>query len=127
MLGIGTGSLARLSPNGPALIAAHEARIRATPAESLRPGVAEQYKIQLDKLKVNITRLEIINMPTLISRPSTSLSPTDRRLVVLMGRLEDLPELGKKYLTCVDFEPSVVMWDYCAHLASSVLLAYDAR
>ena len=74
MLGIGTGSLARLSPNGPALIAAHEARIRAMPAESLRPGVAEQYKIQLDKLKANIAGLEIINMPTFISRPSTSLS-----------------------------------------------------
>ncbi|KAI9455778.1 GMC oxidoreductase [Lactarius psammicola] len=94
ILGIGTGSLARLSPDGAALTAAQEARIRATPAESWRPGIAEQYQLQLDKLSTNAASLEIVSMPTFISRPNP-------------------PAPGKKYLTYrVGSEPSVVAREY---------------
>jgi choline dehydrogenase-like flavoprotein len=82
ILGIGTGSLARLSPDGAALTAAQEARIRATPAESWRPGIAEQYKLQLEKLSANAASLELVSMPTFLSRPNP-------------------PGPGKKYVTLV--------------------------
>ncbi|KAH9033854.1 GMC oxidoreductase [Lactarius hengduanensis] len=82
ILGVGTGSLARLSPDGAALTAAHEARIRATPAGSWRPGVAEQYQLQLDKLSTNAASLEVVSMPVYLSRPNP-------------------PAPGKKYLTTV--------------------------
>ena len=71
-LGIGTGSLARLSPDGAALTASHAARIHATPAETWRPGIAEQYALQLDKLSAGTASLEVVSMPTYFSRPSTS-------------------------------------------------------
>lgn len=71
ILGIGTGSLARLSPNGVSLTAAHEARIRATPAASWRAGITEQYELQIEKLRANAASLELISMPTFLSRPST--------------------------------------------------------
>jgi hypothetical protein len=48
LLGLGTGSISRISPNGEALTAAHVARIRSTPPETWRPGIAEQYTLQLD-------------------------------------------------------------------------------
>ncbi|KAF8263859.1 GMC oxidoreductase [Lactarius quietus] len=80
ILGMGTGSLARLSPDGASLTAAHEARIRATLAENLRPGIAEQYQQQLDKLRANAASLELASMPTFVSRPNP-------------------PEPGKKYFT----------------------------
>ncbi|KAF8267309.1 GMC oxidoreductase-domain-containing protein [Lactarius quietus] len=80
ILGMGTGSLARLSPDGASLTAAHEARIRATLAENLRPGIAEQYQQQLDKLSANAASLELASMPTFVSRPNP-------------------PEPGKKYFT----------------------------
>ncbi|KAI9433324.1 GMC oxidoreductase [Lactarius indigo] len=82
ILGVGTGSLARLSPDGAALTAAHEARIRATPAESWLPGVAEQYQLQLDKLSTNAASLEVVSMPMFLSRPNP-------------------PAPGKKYFTTV--------------------------
>ncbi|KAH9967749.1 hypothetical protein BGW80DRAFT_1462090 [Lactifluus volemus] len=81
-LGIGTGSLARLSPNGAALAASQAARIRATPAETWRPGIAEQYALQLDKLGAGTASLEVVSMPTFLSRPNP-------------------PEPGKKYITIV--------------------------
>ncbi|KAI0247513.1 hypothetical protein BJV78DRAFT_1157164 [Lactifluus subvellereus] len=58
-LGIGTGSLTRLSRDGPALTASHAARIRATPAETWRPSIAEQYALQLDKLSAGTAGLEM--------------------------------------------------------------------
>ena len=71
ILGIGTGSLARLSPNGASLTTAHEARIRATPAGNWRAGITEQYELQIEKLRANAASLELISMPTFLSRPST--------------------------------------------------------
>ena len=72
VLGIGTGSIARLSPNGEALTAAHVARIRATPPETWRPGIAEQYTLQLDKLSAGTASTEIASMPSYTARPSAS-------------------------------------------------------
>ncbi|KAI0246784.1 hypothetical protein BJV78DRAFT_1286116 [Lactifluus subvellereus] len=80
-LGIGTGSLARLSPDGAALTASHAARIHATPAET-RPGIAEQYALQLDKLSAGTASLEMVSMSMYLSRPN-------------------LPEPGKKFITIV--------------------------
>lgn len=82
MLGVGTGSLARLSPNGASLAAAHEARIRGTPADTWRAGIAEQYELQIEKLRANTASLELVSMPTFVSRPNP-------------------PGLGKKYFTAV--------------------------
>ncbi|KAI0287233.1 GMC oxidoreductase [Russula brevipes] len=81
-LGIGTGSLARLSPEGAALTSSHDARVRATPPETWKPGVAEQYALQLDKLSSGTASLEIVSMPTYLSRPNEA-------------------EPGKKYVTIV--------------------------
>ncbi|KAI0278556.1 GMC oxidoreductase [Russula aff. rugulosa BPL654] len=82
VLGIGTGSIARLSPNGEALTAAHVARIRATPPETWRPGIAEQYTLQLDKLSAGTASTEIASMPSYTARPNN-------------------PEPGKKYISLV--------------------------
>jgi len=81
-LGIGTGSLARLSPDGAVLTASHVARVRATPSGAWRPGIAEQYAVQLDKLNAGTASLEVVSMPTYLSRPNN-------------------PEPGKKYITIV--------------------------
>jgi hypothetical protein len=70
VLGVGTGSVARLSPNGEALTAAHVARIRAAPLETWRPGIAEQYTLQLDKLSADTASMAIMSMPVYTSRPS---------------------------------------------------------
>jgi hypothetical protein len=70
MLGVGTGSLARLSPDGASLTAAHEARIRRTSAKDWRAGIAEQYELQIEKLRANTASLEVVSMPTFVSRPS---------------------------------------------------------
>ena len=101
ILGIGTGSLARLSPKGASLTAAHEARIRGTPAGSWRAGMAEQYELQIEKLRANTASMELISMPTFVSRPST-LTPTNSPLWIL-GLIDskDPPKLGKKYFTLV--------------------------
>ena len=72
LLGIGSGSIARLSPKGEALTAAHVARIRATPPETWRPGIAEQYTLQLDKLSAGTASTEIASMPVYTARPSAS-------------------------------------------------------
>jgi hypothetical protein len=71
-LGIGISSLARLSPNGAALTTSQAAHIRATPAETWRPGIAEQHALQLDKFSAGTASLEIVSMRTCLSRPSTS-------------------------------------------------------
>ena len=44
-LGTGTGSRARLSPDGEALTASHVAQVRATPPGSWRAGIAEKYAL----------------------------------------------------------------------------------
>ena len=75
-LGIGTGSLARLSTAGEALTASHVARVRATPPGSWRAGIAEQYALQLDKLSAGTASLELVSMPTYLSRPSALISPS---------------------------------------------------
>ena len=72
LLGVGTGSLARLSPNGEALTAAHMARIRAASPETWRPGIAEQYNLQLDKLSAGVASTAIVSMPVYTARPSAS-------------------------------------------------------
>jgi GMC oxidoreductase len=71
-LGIGTGSIARLSPNGEALTAAHVAHIRAAHPEKWKPGIAEQYTLQLDKLSADTASTSIVSMPVYTSRPSAS-------------------------------------------------------
>jgi len=43
-LGVGTGSLARLSPDGEALTAWHFAQVRATPPGPRRAGIADSEK-----------------------------------------------------------------------------------
>ncbi|KAH9991497.1 GMC oxidoreductase-domain-containing protein [Russula vinacea] len=58
-LGMGSGSVDRLSPNGAALIASHVARIRATSPDTWRPGVAEQYALQVDKLNAGTASTSI--------------------------------------------------------------------
>ncbi len=79
--------------NSPALIAAHGPLIqRATPSESLRCGVAEQCKIQLDKLKAEIAGLEIINMPTFMSRPSSTSPLRVKSLLILLAFVYALAE-----------------------------------
>ena len=40
-----------------------EAYIRATMAESRRPGIAEQYQLRFDKLRANVASLEVLSMP----------------------------------------------------------------
>jgi hypothetical protein len=75
ILGTGTASINSLSPNGAALIASQEARIRATSPETLRPGIAEQYALQLDKLHAGTTSTAIVSMPVHVSHPSASASP----------------------------------------------------
>jgi hypothetical protein len=72
LLGVGTGSIARLSPNGEALTAAHMARIRAASPETWRPGIAEQYDLQLDKLSAGMASTAIVSMPVYTARPSAS-------------------------------------------------------
>lgn len=72
MLGVGTGSIARLSPNGEALIAAHVARIRATPPEAWRPGIAEQFTLQLDKLSAGTASTAFACQSVYASGPSAS-------------------------------------------------------
>lgn len=70
LLGVGSGSIARLSPNGEALTAAHVARIRATPPEKWKPGIAEQYALQLDKLSAGTASTAIASMATYTAQPS---------------------------------------------------------
>jgi hypothetical protein len=72
LLGVGTSSITRLSPNGEALTAAHVARIRAVPPDTWRPGIAEQYSLQLDKLSAGKASTAIVSMPVYTSRPSAS-------------------------------------------------------
>ncbi|KAH9987924.1 GMC oxidoreductase [Russula compacta] len=81
-LGVGSISLGRLSPNGVVLTASQIDRVRATSPESWRPGIAEQYALQLDKLKAGTTSLEIVSMPVYFSHPNKA-------------------EPGKKYITIV--------------------------
>jgi len=71
-LGVGTGSVARISPNGKALAAAQVARIRAASPETWRPGIAEQYTLQLDKLNAGMANTAIVSMPVYTARPSAS-------------------------------------------------------
>ncbi|KAF8263868.1 hypothetical protein EI94DRAFT_1703685 [Lactarius quietus] len=82
ILGIGRSSLARLSPDSASLTEAQEARLRATLAESLRPGFAERYQLRLEKLRANAADLELVSLPTFLSRHNP-------------------PEPGKKYDTVV--------------------------
>ncbi|KAI0069141.1 GMC oxidoreductase [Artomyces pyxidatus] len=80
-LGIGTASLDRLSPNGAALSAAHIDKVKAQGA--LRsPGLQAQYELQIEKLEKGIASMELVSMPTFLSRPNP-------------------PEAGKKYITIV--------------------------
>jgi len=72
LLGVGSGPIARLSPNGEALTAAHVARIRATPPETWKPGIAEQYSLQLDKLSVGTASTAFAYTPAYNARPSAS-------------------------------------------------------
>ena len=72
LLGVGTGSIARLSPNGEALTAAHIARMRAMSPETWRPGIAEQYNLQLDKLSAGVASTAIVSMPVYTACPSAS-------------------------------------------------------
>jgi hypothetical protein len=75
-LGTGTSTIARLSPNGAALTASHVARVSATSSETWRPGLAEQYALQLDKLSAGTASTSIVSMPVYTSRPGASpLSP----------------------------------------------------
>ena len=67
----GTGSLTCLSPNGASLTAAQKARIRGTPAWKWRAEITEQYELQIEKLHANAAGLELVSMPTFVSRPST--------------------------------------------------------
>jgi hypothetical protein len=104
-LGVGTSSIARLSPNGEALTAAHVARMRAVPPETWRPGIAEQYTLQLDKLSAGTASTAIVSMPVYTARPSASnllyqsfcppksRAETEKRI--------DKPEPGKKYISIV--------------------------
>jgi hypothetical protein len=75
LLGTGTGPVARFSPNGAALTASHVARVRASSPETWRPGLAEQYALQLDKLSAGTASTSIVSMPVYTSRPSASTSP----------------------------------------------------
>ncbi|KAF8485370.1 GMC oxidoreductase [Russula ochroleuca] len=81
-LGLGSGSVDRLSPQGAALISSHVARIRATSADTWKPGVAEQYALQVDKLNAGTASTAIVSMPIYTSRPN-------------------VPEPGKKYISIV--------------------------
>jgi hypothetical protein len=51
------------------------ARIRATSADTWKPGVAEQYALQVDKLNAGTASTAIVSMPIYTSRPSASISP----------------------------------------------------
>lgn len=48
------------------------ARIRATHPETWRPGIAEQYSLQLDKLSAGMASTAIVSMPVYTARPSAS-------------------------------------------------------
>jgi hypothetical protein len=92
-LGLATASIDRLSPNGAALIASHEARIHATSPETWGPGIAEQYALQLDKLHAGTASTVIGSMPVYLSHPSAStslpsirLSPLSRLRVLILNR-----------------------------------------
>lgn len=64
LLGAGTSSIAYLSANGEALTAA--------PSEAWRPGIAEQYTLQLDKLSAGVVSTAIVSMPVYTTCPSAS-------------------------------------------------------
>ena len=71
---LGPASIDCLSLNGAALIASHEARIRATSPETWGHGIAEQYALQLDKLHAGTASTVIGSMPVYLSHPSGSTS-----------------------------------------------------
>ena len=86
---MGSGSVDRLSPNGAALIASHVARIRATSPDTWRPGVAEQYALQVDKLNAGTASTSIVSMPIYTSRPSASLYIPLSRFSPACAKTED--------------------------------------
>lgn len=97
VVGFAFTELHRLSKRAEAIYEQAKARVEAH-KDSYRPGLLEQYEIQLERVKSGVG-CELISFPKLLSGPSEFLLSSFLSLWLTHLSLEDPPEQGKKYYT----------------------------